>query len=63
MSKKGFVFSREKILDYIWEDKDIFDKRRRPLKHFENKTLQIRKRYKKYTRVGYKNFEDKCFFL
>jgi len=59
MSKKGFVFSREKILDYIWEDKDIFDRTIDVhIRHLRTKLGKFGSVIKNIHGVGYK-IEDK----
>ncbi|MFA7074287.1 MAG: response regulator [Endomicrobiaceae bacterium] len=59
MSKKGFVFSREKILDYIWEDKDIFDRTIDVhIRHLRAKLGKFGNIIKNIHGVGYK-IEDK----
>lgn len=59
MSKKGFVFSREKILDYIWEDKDIFDRTIDVhIRHLRKKLGKFGSVIKNIHGVGYK-IEDK----
>ncbi|MDD5102086.1 MAG: response regulator transcription factor [Endomicrobiaceae bacterium] len=55
MSKKGFVFSRDKILDYIWEDKDIFDRTIDVhIRHLRSKLGKFGNIIKNIHGVGYK---------
>ncbi len=55
MSKKGVVFSRDKILDYIWEDKDIFDRTIDVhIRHLRSKLGKFGSIIKNIHGVGYK---------
>lgn len=55
MSKKGTVFSRERILDYVWQDKDVFDRTVDVhIRHLREKLGKLGDKIKNIHGVGYK---------